>query len=337
MWKRRKAQLELGLLILLVGAILAAGGFVVWMTRMPGVTFSGPLAPLTAEEIGLHDNLKRHVEELAGRIGERNLFEPRALDQAAGYVERIWREQGYGVASQEYQVATRTVRNLEIELPGSSRPGEVVVVGAHYDSVMNCPGANDNGSGTAAVLELARLLRDQRLARTVRLVAFVNEEPPYFQTGNMGSLVYARRARERGEDIVAMLSVETIGYYSDVPGSQRYPFPFSLIYPREGNFVGFVGNAASRPLVRRAVRAFRDRDRFPSEGVAAPGWITGIGWSDQWAFWQAGYPALMVTDTAVFRYPHYHRRSDTPEKVDYDRLARVVAGLAQVVADLAGG
>jgi Zn-dependent M28 family amino/carboxypeptidase len=229
----------------------------------------------------------------------------------------------------------QTVYNLETEVAGGARRNEIVVVGGHYDTVPGSPGANDNATGTAAVLELARLLAGQRLARTVRFVAFVNEEVPFFQTDTMGSWVYARRSRARGEQIVAMLSIETIGFYSDVVGSQHYPFPFSLFYPRTGNFIGFVGNIASRALVRRSIAAFRQHTSFPSEGVAAPGWMTGIGWSDHWAFWQEGYPGVMVTDTALFRYAPYHTREDTPDRVNYNHMARVVAGLARVVTTLA--
>jgi hypothetical protein len=132
-----------------------------------------------------------------------------------------------------------------------------------------------------------------------------------------------------------MLSLETIGFFSDVAGSQHYPFPFGLLYPRTGNFIAFVGNIASRALVRRSIAAFRQHTAFPSEGVAAPGWMTGIGWSDHWAFWQEGYPAVMVTDTALFRYAPYHTHADTPVQINYERMARVVAGLARVITALA--
>jgi len=152
----------------------------------------------------------------------------------------------------------------------------------------------------------------------------------------MGSVRYARRSRERGENIVAMLSLETIGYYSDTPGSQHYPFPLSLFYPSTGNFLAFVSNLKSRSLLHDAIATFRRHARFPSDGVAAPAAIPGVDWSDHGSFWAAGYPALMVNDTAPYRYPHYHRESDTPDKVDYERLARVVTGLAVVVRTLAG-
>jgi Zn-dependent M28 family amino/carboxypeptidase len=166
-------------------------------------------------------------------------------------------------------------------------------------------------------------------------VAFVNEEAPFSYSELMGSRVYARRAHARNEDIVAMFSLETIGYYSDTAGSQSYPFPFSLFYPDAGNFIGFVGNAMSRTLVRRVVASYRRQTHFPSEGIAAPEWVTGVAWSDHWSFWREGYPAVMVTDTAPFRYPYYHTAADTPDKIDYGRLARVVAGLASVISELA--
>jgi len=173
------------------------------------------------------------------------------------------------------------------------------------------------------------------MRRTLRFVFFVNEEPPYFQTPQMGSVVYARKLHEEGTSVSAMISLETLGFYSDAPGSQRYPPILGLFYPSHGNFIGFVSNQESRDLVRQAVRTFRENTQFPSEGVAAPSDWPGIGWSDQWAFWQQGYPAIMVTDTATFRYPHYHRSSDTSEKIDYGRMARVVEGLKVVIAKLA--
>ncbi|MHC4320424.1 MAG: M28 family peptidase, partial [Planctomycetota bacterium] len=167
-------------------------------------------------------------------------------------------------------------------------------------------------------------------------LCFVNEEPPYFQTANMGSRVYARRCRQRGEDITAMICLETIGYYSDEKGSQNYPPPLGLLYPSTGDFIALVGNYGSRALVRQVVESFRRHAQFPSEGAAMPGVLPGIGWSDHWAFWKEGYSAVMVTDTAPFRYPHYHQSTDTPDKIDYERMARVVEGMEAVVRELAG-
>ncbi len=291
---------------------------------------------LTDGEKELQGRLQGHVQVLAADIGERNIWHPKELAEAAQFIEAEWRRQGYEVRRQNYKAREREVYNLEVELAGSRQPGEIIVVGAHYDSVLGSPGANDNGSGVAALLELSRLMREGKLDKTVRFVAFVNEEPPFFLSREMGSQVYAARAREMKEQIVAMLSLETIGYYSEQPGSQRYPFPFSFFYPDTANFIGFVGNIRSRSLMQEALASFRKHSSFPAEGVAAPGWMTGIGWSDHWAFWKQGYPAIMVTDTALFRYDFYHASADTPDKLVYDRMAQVVRGLYHLIAELAG-
>ena len=308
------------------------------MFGMPGRSFHGPLPGLTEGETELRGRLESHVQALAGDIGERNVLTPDALARAEEYIRRAFDGSGYQVAEQTYDIhlePSLTVRNIEVEISGTASPGDIVIVGAHYDTVPGCAGANDNTTGVAAVLELPRLLSARTMDRTVRLVAFVNEEPPFSHTDLMGSRVYARRCRERDENVVAMLSLETIGFYVDEPGSQKYPFPLSLFYPDTGNFVGFVGNLGSRSLTRRAIRAFRESTEFPSEGIAAPRWIPGIGWSDQWSFWREGYPGVMITDTAPFRYPYYHTRQDTPDRIDYDRLARVVMGVSRVVEVLA--
>lgn len=305
------------------------------MIDMPGSSYRGAFAPLSPTEAGSRAALEKHVRILAGEIGPRNTVAHPALIAAASYIEETFTKLGFEVRSQSFEADGHPVRNLEAGLLGHTRPEEIIVIGAHYDTVVGCPGANDNGSAVAALLELARLLADEPLARTVRFVAFVNEEPPYFETELMGSRVYAAEAARRQEQIMAMLSLETIGYYTSAPGSQRYPFPFNLFYPNSGNFIGFVGNLASRQLVRRCVAHFRRQAQFPSEGVAAPGWIPGVFWSDHASFWRHGYPAVMVTDTALFRYPYYHTPQDTVDKLDYPRLARVVRGLAHLIRDLA--
>lgn len=307
-----------------------------FMVSMPGKSYNGLLLPLTPAQIRLRKRLRRHVDTIAGSIGERNLHHYAALEATARYISQTFQSMGYQVAEQVFTVQDKIVKNLEVVKQGSRRDDEIIVVGAHYDSVLGSPGANDNGTGVAGLLELARVLQPQSFSRCVRFVAFVNEEPPYSYTDAMGSRRYAERSASLGERITAMLSLETIGYYSDEEDSQYYPFPFGWFYPGKANFIGFVGNLRSRRLVRQAIRSFRRHAEFPSEGVAAPGWITGIGWSDHWSFWQAGYPAIMVTDTALFRYAPYHSPADRPEMVTFDGFARVVDGLAGVIRDLAG-
>jgi Zn-dependent M28 family amino/carboxypeptidase len=326
LWKRLAAILFFVVLVLIA--------IVFYMVAMPGKSFSGALPPLTAEETQIKNNLTRHISYLAGEIGERNVIAYEPLQKTAQYIEDNFRKFGHEVKSQEYTVQMRKVRNVIAEIPGSARANEIVVIGAHYDTVYDCPGADDNSSGVAALLELARLLEGSHPARTVRFVAFVNEEPPWFQTDDMGSLVYAEQAHKLKENIVAAISIETIGMYSDAEGSQQYPAGFKSLYPSKGNFVAFIGNLGSRSLVRDAVRSFRSSTRFPSQGSAVPAAIPGVGWSDHWSFWEEGYPAIMVTDTAIFRNPNYHQPTDKPDTLNYDRMARVVPGLVRVVADL---
>ena len=265
--------------------------------------------------------LRDAVEMLAGTIGERNVTRPRAYAAAADFIER-------SLPNASRQIFESGV-NIECEVAGNN---EIVVIGAHYDSVIGSPGADDNATGVAAIIELATRFRKTK--RTMRFVAFANEEPPHFGTPAMGSLRYAQRCKEREENVVAMLSLESIGYFSDQPKSQTYPAMLELLYPSTGNFVAFVSNLKSASVTRRCRRAFKN---FPSEIGTLPEIVPGVGWSDQWAFWQCGYKALMVTDTAPFRNPHYHSAHDTPETIDYARLARVVDGLAGVIGELANG
>lgn len=320
-------------------AFVACLGFVAWcgMIRMPGRTFRGTPPPLTPAEAALRDELAADVQKLAGEIGERNVQHYRELTAAADFIERSFSDAGFRVRRDGYDVVGRKCDNIEAELPanGATAAG-IVVIGAHYDSVYGSPGANDNGSGVAALLALARRFAGQPCARTIRFVAFPNEEPGYFQTELMGSWVYADRCRTRGDRVTAMMSLETIGCFSREPGSQKYPLPgLGLLYPSTGNFIAFVANTSSRALLRRALGTFRAHATMPSEGAALPAGVPGVGWSDHWAFWQYGYEAFMITDTAPYRYPHYHARSDTPDQLDYESMARIVAGLQPVIKDLA--
>ncbi len=327
-------------IVLAVVAILVVLiAFAVWyVTAMPGERHRGPLQPLGIGDQQLLVNLKAHVVAVASE--EHNVGHPEALERSARYIEAALAGFGYAVARQEFEADGVRVRNLEVSRtgPGTGRP-RLIVIGAHYDSAQGAVGANDNGSGVAALVELARAFKSVRPGEglEVRLVFYVNEELPWFGTEKMGSYVHASGLKREGREVVAMLSLETIGWYSDSTGSQRYPFPFNLLYPSTGDFIGFVANLRSRNLVRRVVGSFRRHAAFPSEGAVGPESIAGVSWSDQWAYWKLGWPAVMVTDTAPYRYPHYHTLHDTPDRLDYDRLVRVVKGLEGVVRDLAGG
>ncbi len=285
--------------------------------------------------IDLTERLRRHVDTLAGVIGERNVSRPDAYCAAAGYIRNEWRALGYGVAEQAYRVYGVECANLEVTRRGARLPDEIILVGAHYDTVSDSPGADDNASGVAALLEISRLFADIAPARTVRFVAFANEEMPFFLQQDMGSMVYARTARARGDDIRLMLSLEMLGYYSDAPGSQYYPPLLRPFYPDRGNFIGFVSNFSSQRLLQRVVDAFRASSDFPSEYLSTFEFVPGISWSDHSSFWKHGYRAVMVTDTAFYRYPFYHTAGDTPEHLDYERLAQVTYGLFRAVHLLA--
>jgi Zn-dependent M28 family amino/carboxypeptidase len=279
--------------------------------------------------------LEQDVRQLAGVIGERNVFRPEALHAAAAYIENAWRNQGYAVERQTYTAAGVPSANLEISIPGSHRPGEILLIGAHYDSVRGSPGADDNASAVAALLEISRFFAARRPARTVRLVAFVNEEPPFFTTRRQGSMVYAAAARKRRDDIRLMLSLEMLGYYSSRPGSQRYPPFLGRFYPDAANFIAFVANLRSRRSMQRLVRAFQAASDFPTAHIATLALVPGVSWSDHRSFWRRGYRAVMVTDTAFYRNAYYHSAGDTPETLDYSKLAAVTDGLAEAAATLA--
>lgn len=314
-------------------ALFAALALLWWFgIRMPGKNIS-KAAPLSSVELELRSELVADVQTLAGEIGERNMHRYSKLNAAADFIESSFGRAGLTARRDTYEFQGRPCHNIEMEVRGAQP--RILLIGAHYDSVFGSPGANDNGSGVAAMLALARRFAKRSTTHTLRFVAFVNEEPPYFQTEQMGSFVYASRCKARGDQIPAMISLETIGYFSDAPRSQTYPAAaIGPFYPSVGNFIGFVGNVRSRSLLRRALALFRKDAKLPSEGAALPSFIPGVAWSDQWSFWQHGYRGIMLTDTAPFRYPHYHAVTDTPDKLDYDRFALVVSGVEKMIEAL---
>jgi len=327
------ALVRLAVVSALIVLIPVAGAF--WSAWMPGRSHSEPVPQVAAEHSQLRDSLERHVQELAGTIGARSLLMSGTLDAAERYVAAALNEAGYEVSSLPFSSGKGEARNLEATLPGTTAAQEIVVVGAHYDTVVTTPGADDNASGVAVLIEAARILKTRNPARTVRFVAFPNEEPPFFRTDDMGSVRYARLCRERGDDVVAMYALESLGYFDEAPDSQMYPPPFALMYPSEGNFVGFVGSLSSRGLTHRAIALFRENIPVPSEGLAGPSWIPGVDLSDHRSFWNEGYPALMITDTALFRNPYYHKPGDVPSILDYNRLTWITLGVVAIIEDIA--
>lgn len=319
--------------------------------KMPGESYQGNLPPLNKQQTSMKGELKNHVYQLSEEIGERNLTRYDGLNQAADYIAGQFKNYGYNINIQEYAIPAGALRkhwkqfsydqqkykNIIAELKGTGKTDEIIVIGSHYDSVpiAGCKAANDNASGVAAILELAKYFSKNPQRRTIRFVAFTNEEPPFFWTKYMGSYVYAKECKNKNERITAMLTPETIGSYSDKKGSQRYPFPMNMFYPSTGNFIAFVANSKSKELTRQCVKTFRENAQFPSIGACLPMLVPRIGSSDHWSFWKMGYPALMITDTAPYRYRYYHTTSDNLENMDFDKMARVVDGLKLVIKDIA--
>ena len=291
-------------------------------------------------EAPLVERLRKHVDVLAELIGPRHTGKPKALASAATYIERQFLALEDHVERQAYDVEGTTVTNLVVERRGERRPDSIVVLGAHYDTVPTTPGADDNASAVAVLIEVARLLRGRHGQRTVRFVAFACEEPPHFSTDSMGSEVYARRCRTRSESILGMLCLEMVGFFTDEPASQAVPagIPRWLrwLFPQCGNFLAAVGNLQSLSLAWRFHWGFKRRSRLRLFSVCLPETIHEIRLSDNSSFWDQGYPALMLTDTSFLRNPHYHQSSDRADTLDYARMAQVTQGVAGGLARLAG-
>jgi hypothetical protein len=340
------------------------------LKRIPS-NVTGPL-PDSERQERLAGVLKAHVETLSISIGQRSYLAPKGLEKAAAYIEENLRsfekQPGNSVKIYSYKIPTfpterrhRCIplactpelksydqvsaaiggidfKNIELEIRGTTHPEEVIVIGAHYDSDScesgGCyPAADDNASGVAAIIELARMFQDHPQERTLRFVAFTNEEEPFFHTDTMGSLVYAKQSRRPGETVKAMFSLETVGYYSDKPGSQLVPLYLDHVFdlPTVGNFIGFIGDWGSSDLIRDSVASFQKSVTFPAEGVVTFSWVEGVDWSDHWSFRQVDVPSVMVTDSAPNRNLCYHKSCDTSDRLDYERMARVVIGLSGVL------
>ncbi len=286
--------------------------------------------PTTAER------LRKTLEHLCQTIGERNTTKPRRISESVAYLTESLESMSYQVERQTFEVSAIECHNLSTEVQGKDKPTEIVLVGAHYDSARGTPGANDNGTGVAALLEIARQMQGKQFSRSIRFALFANEEPPYFQRdGQMGSWVYAKRCRTNKDNLKVVLSLETMGYFTDEPNSQKYPPLLAALYPSTGNFIGVVSDIKSRPLLMQVAKRLKRNCEVDVQSASLPGDLQGVGWSDHWSFWQEGYAGVMVTDTALFRYPHYHEQTDTVDKIEFVRYAQVVDGLAKTIAEFA--
>lgn len=294
-----------------------------------------PISPDSSVPASDPGRLEAHVRMLAERFVPRDESHPEILDLAAAYIHQEFEKTGGVVSDQPYELDDKAYRNV-IALFGPDTQ-ERIVVGAHYDSVaQDVPGADDNASGVAGLIELAYLLGTVSLPLRVELVAYTLEEGQHFRTHRMGSAVHARSLKAQGVSVRAMFSLEMLGYFVDAPGSQRYPHPvLRLFYPSQGNFIAVVGKLDQPLIVRRVKKAMRVASRIPVYSISAPRSVPGIDFSDHRNYWEAGYDAVMITDTAFYRNPNYHTVRDTPDTLDYERMAKVVQGVYAAVLALA--
>jgi len=335
---RRHRSVALKVLATLLLLSLGLGFSAYWyMFECEGFAWGKPLEEGKGPELAeIRTGL---VKDVAGMVafGPRNSSSDAAygkLRDCESWVQERWRAQGYEVRRQSYLLEGREYSNLEIELPGAVSPAEIVIISAQYDTLPDSPGANNNASGMAVLFALSDRLRGFVPNRTLRLVAFVNEEDPYWGTEKMGSYQYAKRSHDLGERIRDMLSLDSLGIYLDGPGTQRLPFPANLFYPDRGNFLAFIGNLGSRQSVLETTRGFRSGSAFPIRGGVVPASMEGAGWSDHWSFWQFRYPGMQVTDTGASRAASHVTRDDTVDKLNFDAMARIVFGMQGVVLEL---
>jgi Zn-dependent M28 family amino/carboxypeptidase len=319
-WLRRGFYILAGLL--LVYALL-------------GMFFTGPVVRVGSYRLEVdpsRERLRESVERLCNEFGPRSYAHAENLDRAAAWIADELRGAGLRVELQDYGIDQGRFRNVIGLRPGSDPEAGAIVIGAHYDTVAGTPGANDNASGVAVLLELARTLPDVRPERAHYFVAFSTEEPPFFDTDDMGSYRFARQLKSDGVEVVLMISLDLVGYYSDERGSQRFPSPlFRLLYPGRADFIAVVGDARSGPSIARVKRGMRAAGKLPVHSFRAPRGTGLVHLSDHVAFRRLGLPGVQVTDTAFMRYPAYHHPDDRPERLDYGRMAELVRALHGVL------
>ncbi len=314
-----------------VAALVMALLFLVCLVLQPTVAATRR-APVVEPDV---QALKAHVHTLVTRFRPRGNLDVVNLNAAANHIRGQFQALGLSPAEQTFQTDGETYRNVVARL--GNHGGPLLVVGAHYDTCLGNPGADDNASGVAGVLELARLLVKHPPACDVELVAWTLEEPPHFQTPNMGSAHHANMLRANGVTVRLAVSLEMIGYFSDAPGSQKAPLPWlAPLIPSQGNFIGVVGDLGQGGVTRTVKRAMRAASPLRVVSVNAPRWVPGVDFSDHRNYWALGWPAVMITDSANNRNPHYHQQSDLPETLDYVRMGQVVAGVFEAVHVLAG-
>lgn len=289
---------------------------------------------LLSEQRVSADRLQRHVEVLSEKHAPRSYKWVTNLDACADYISGQFKDSGASVSEQTYDVKGNTYRNVIASF--GPETDSRIVVGAHYDSCGDTPGADDNASGVAGLIELSHLLGQAGLKQRVELVAYTLEEPPFFRSVNMGSARHAYRLRKNNVEVDAMICLEMIGCFRDEKGSQRFPSTFlKLLYPDRGNYIAVIGSIGDRKLIRHMKSTMRGATDLPVHAMCAPKGFPGLDFSDHRNYWANDYTAVMITDTSFFRNGHYHLVSDTPETLDYDRMTKVVIGVYEAVVRMA--
>ena len=326
--ERRRRIIKFMLLVVLI-LLLALIAMWFWVTQ-PLLSRATPNSERTVDPA----RLEAHVRKISLEFGPRDVNHTENLDNVAAYIKNEFSQTSAFVSEQVYRVQGKSFRNVIAHFGPETE--ERIIVGAHYDTAGPLPGADDNASGVAGLLELARLIDRQQLKVRLELVAFSTEEPPYFGTVGMGSYVHADSLRQQNVRVRAMYSLEMIGCFSDAPNSQYFPIGLlSALYPSTGNYIAVVGRVSDGFLVRRTKAAMRNAAPLPVYSINAPQVIPGVDLSDQRNYWHAGYNAVMITDTAFYRNRNYHTVHDTAEKLDYKRMAMVVEGVYAAVSELA--
>lgn len=325
----RRRRIVKFMLLLVLTFVLCLSAIWFWLTQP---LFSGAIA--NTQRTVDPARLESHVRKLSIELAPRDESHIENLDRVAAYLKDEFSQTGATVSDQPYRVEGKSYRNVIAQFGPNT--AERIVVGAHYDTAGPFPGADDNASGVAGLIELAGILSKQTLPMRVELVAYTLEEPPYFRTTGMGSSIHARSLRKQNVRVKAMFSLEMIGYFSDSAKSQGFPTTLlQPFYPSKGNFIAVVGRLGEGLLARRVKAAMRAASPLPVYSISAPSFVPGVDFSDQLNYWQAGYKAVMVTDTAFYRNRNYHTAHDKPEKLDYKRMAMVVEGVYAAVSELA--
>lgn len=329
--KKKMIGAVLFIIILFVAYLIYA---IIKIRFSPSTVIPGQASAVSGDSRQIYS----HVEHLSVRIGSRSIYEYGKLEDTKHYIVSCLEGFGYTPELQKYSRDGQVFSNIIISIKGKTRPDEIVIIGAHYDTVFGTPGADDNASAVSILLEMSRILKGFLPGRTIRLVFFVLEEPPAFMTEHMGSYVYAKEVKVKNENVKSMICLEMVGYYSDKKGGQTFPLPMmNLMYSSTPNFIAVVGNLKSRGLTGAVRISLTQRSSVPVETLSTVSFVPGVNFSDHRSFWKMGYQAVMITDTAFYRNPNYHTESDTIDTLDFNRMNELLKGLVEVAKDLSTG